>query len=286
MSDRKIDLVIFTCEGKEHLLPKTFSSLQEKCGYLFSNVILAIDGKVDSSVIDIVKPTIIVQNHKRSGYVKSIINALSLVKSPYFFWLEDDWCFNLNFDLNELAQKLDLDSSLCQVVLGKEELKSDGLTASDKDLYYSKFGFSANPCLCRTAPLFKAFTDLLKLDKNEATKLLGFESYLTDFMVQNRLNNLIKINDAQSYVQHDGYLESTAREFHMINSLDDSTSSIGKEYISGYGQHINISIKNKILMIPKVLVASSYLILKIFSSREVYDYAMRLNIGFKKRFKN
>ena len=85
-----VDLLIFTCNDREHLLQKSYTSFKNACNYKFNKVILAIDGQIDDAVITQIQPDTIIQHPTRQGYVNSIAKTLKLINTPYFFWLEDD----------------------------------------------------------------------------------------------------------------------------------------------------------------------------------------------------
>jgi hypothetical protein len=153
------------------------------------------------------------------------------------------------------------------------------------DYFLSPFGFSANPCLCNSRLLKEGFMEMMMLKKEEQTKLIGFENYLTTFMQANQYYNLLKLNGDNEFVSHSGFLESTAREYHMINSLDAKASSVGKEYISGMGSDKKVSFLNKTGMLFKLWLSSFYLSFKLFKSRQAYDYAFRIYSSYLKDFR-
>ncbi|MFN5473072.1 MAG: glycosyltransferase, partial [Pseudanabaena sp.] len=170
MNSNQISLLIFTCEGREHLLPTTLQSLNKTCNYPFEHTILAIDGQYSNETIKIVKPKFIVQNYNRRGYIQSILNALKLVETDFFFWLEDDWVFTQEIDLQYLLEELNINPDWVQIRLSKTAPLSSGEkknSLTDR-VYESIYGFSANPCLCRTNLVYQGF-DALKHESRDPT---------------------------------------------------------------------------------------------------------------------
>jgi hypothetical protein len=57
----ELTLVIFTCEGREHLIMQSFQSFMQQCDVNFSKIILAIDGQVSGAVPSAIKTDTILQ---------------------------------------------------------------------------------------------------------------------------------------------------------------------------------------------------------------------------------
>ncbi|MFD0941968.1 glycosyltransferase [Pedobacter boryungensis] len=269
--DSRAILVIFTCESREHLLINTFKSFIENCDYQFDKIILAIDGKVNSQIIDEISPTLIVQQVHRNGYVKNIINALKQVDTPYFFWLEDDWQFHKKLNIGELLNSLQNNDNWVEIVLSKTGV----LTAEQKikdlsnNMYETTFGFSANPCLCNTQHIQSAFDALENAPKGNKLGEDGFENFLTrKFEAENKKCVILDPVD-KSHISHEGYLESTARNWHMTNSIENKTKT-----------HISIiappSLFRKLTMIGKLLLTFIKLATKQLSNNKVYEYCFRI----------
>jgi hypothetical protein len=281
-----VTLVLFTCTGREHLLKNTITSFKESSNYTFSATILAVDGSIESSVIGFVNPDILIQNIKRKGYIFNIINALSRVETPYFFWLEDDWEFIQKLDLEQEIKILAENRNWSEIVFTRHvNLANNQLFNFIKNGYYSMEGFSANPCICRTEHIKNAFQALKETPKSESTKVVGFENFLSAYFASNNTYSIAKETLETPFTRHSGELESTAREYHMINSLDTKLSDVGKEYISGFGSDRTISFKSKLFIIPKLLFVTFALLTKVFSGRKYYDMAFRTFLAIKNSLK-
>src|ERR1700712_1204347 len=120
MAAEEVTLVIFTCEGREHLLQQCFKSFSAACNFKFKKVILAVDGQIDPSVISLINPDVVVQSYKRKGYVNNITQTIGLIDTNYFFWLEDDWKFHTTINLRPLIEQLNINRHWVQVVYNKE----------------------------------------------------------------------------------------------------------------------------------------------------------------------
>jgi hypothetical protein len=276
LTDIQISLVIFTCEGREHLLYSTINTFKEHCDCDFSKVILAIDGKISQQIIDYISPDIIIQNPKRKGYVNNIIQALPSINTKYFFWLEDDWTFNKPVNLIYLATELEAHSNWAQVFYSKygplpTDLKSDPLSVN---LYKHIDGFSANPGLCRTSNVKDAFNELLSAPKGDKLGEDGFENFLTKHF--NKTGMVCAIHDPvdHSIIIHAGYLESTPRNWHMTNSLHTKTKA-----------HLLTipppSILRRLMMALKLMVILPIFISKQFINNEAYELCFRILASIK-----
>jgi hypothetical protein len=278
-----VSLVIFTCEGREHLLYDTINSFNKACSYQFNKIILAIDGPIKAEAIEYVNPDIIIQSPKRKGYVNSIINTLSAIDTPYFFWLEDDWEFPVEIPVDYFLEHLNTPRIL-QIILSQNSFIE---TYKDyaKTLYLSPGWFSANPGICNTE-LIKTGISEIKLFKNsETSPLAGFETVLSEYAALNNLATLIYFLNNEPTVNHSGAMESTAREYHMINSINEEKSLIGKKYISGFGYDRNISLKNKANMLFKLWLITFNISSKIWHSRKFYDFAFRIYLSHRNTLK-
>jgi len=280
-----ISLVIFTCEGREHLLAQTMLSFKKACSFQFSQVIMVIDGQISNAIKENLNPDLILQSPKRKGYVNSISKVLPLIKTPYFFWLEDDWDFPNPVEIDKWLNILEAEPTALQIILAKDALNSN-IHHPYAGIHKSDLGFSANPSINKTQAIQKAFSALELASKNESTKLVGFENYIESYRKAHQMESLMIFDYEKAYVAHSGYLESTAREYHMINSIDEENSTIEKEYISGFGYHQKISLRNKISLIPKLVIAFFWLAIHAFSERYVYDYGLRIYKSYLKKFKS
>jgi len=280
-----ISLVIFTCEGREHLLLHTVNSFKKACNYPFTKIILALDGQIAQSTIEYVAPDIIIQSPKRKGYVNNIMQALKGVDTEYFFWLEDDWTFNKPVELQPLTDILNQNSDLAEITYSKFEVlsadqKSKQLMAG---LYHN--GFSANPSLCKTADIKGAFANVAKtLNESAAPGTDSFELMVLSYLKTNgRICAILEPVDGTTII-HAGELESTAREYHMMSSLKKETFALNENYISGFSDD-KLTFYNKLSMIPKLFWATLVLSFKLMSHRQAYDFAFRIYMAYLRKFK-
>jgi hypothetical protein len=283
-SPAKITLVVFTCAGREHLLRQTMASFKNACEHTFAQTILAIDGQIAADGINLVNPDIVVQSPARKGYVHNIVSALKMISTPYFFWLEDDWEFPVKVPMDDFLRNLNHDEVM-QVILSKNNL-DDSYKPYAGNYYIPADGFSANPGFFKTAPVKTGFDNVVFSKKDDNTKLTGFETFLNEYAKTNNLITLRYFLNSHATVYHSGELESTAREYHMINSLDKNTSLIDKEYVSGFGFEKKISLKNKAGMLFKLWLALLSLSGRLWSSREAYDFAFRIYQASLRKFKH
>jgi len=271
-----ISLVIFTCEGREHLLYNTVNSFNKASNYSFNKTILAIDGTISNEVIEFVNPDIVVQNPKRKGYVNNIIQALSQINTEYFFWLEDDWTFNEPIHLDTLVGELKQHDTWTQVVYSKfgpltEDLKSEPLSIN---LYRSNNDFSANPCLCRTSLIKTAFAELVEAPKGDKLGEDGFENFVGNYFKKAGLICAIHDPVEHSVITHSGYLESTPRNWHMTNSLNQKT----KKHLLTIPAP---PLWRKLLMALKLLIILPQLMLKQLINNEAYELCFRILASIK-----
>jgi hypothetical protein len=272
MSTHKaVTLVIFTCKGREHLLQKSYASFKKACSFEFSKIILAIDGQIDPTIIVQINPDVIIQHTERRGYVNSIAKALKLIDTPYFFWLEDDWAFHQQVDIALMMDYLENNKNWAEILLSqygplKPELKTQPL---GNHLYKAPFGFSANPCLCHTHHIREAFNLLETSPKGDKLGEDGFENFLTKTFEEKNITCAILDPVEGLGITHEGYLESTPRNWHMTNSMEAKT-------------------KAHLLTIPAPTFARRvYMMLKLFAtfcrlsatqltSNKVYEYCFRI----------
>jgi len=266
-----ITLLIFACESREQLLPKTIASFRENLEYGFNSIILALDGKYDTRNIDLVKPDLIINNYQRGGYIKSICNALKLVNTEFLFWLEEDWEFNQPVNLNHLLDSLRKNPEWVQIRLSKiapltQEEKANEIANS---IYESIYGFSANPCLCRTSHIKAGFE---ALQKSSFSETLGFEEFLSLWFSNNSMICTVLDPEKSPMVIHSGYLESTPRQWHMTASLGGKTD----RYLSAMEHAGDPKFWQKCLMIYKLNQAAFILSIRILLSRAAYDLSFRI----------
>jgi hypothetical protein len=266
-----ITLVIFTCQGREHLLLKSYASFKAVCDYKFDKTILAIDGPVDTAIIAEINPDLVIHHTQRRGYVNSIAQTLKVVTTSHFFWLEDDWSFNQQIDLNYLSKQLQNHTDWAEIVLSKygplpAEMKVNPLI---DDLYQSIYGFSANPALCNSQHIQTAFTALQASPKGDTLGEDGFENFLTKkFAAENIKCVILDPVDGLS-LSHEGDLESTPRNWHMTNSLATKTKA-----------HLLTlpppSFARRCYMILKLFKTFSILAVRQLTDNKVYEYCFRV----------
>ena len=212
-------MVITACEGREHLLARTIASFESACSFRFRRRILALDGTLSPGAMAAVRPDVIVQNFTRAGYVASIGNFLKQVDADAFFWLEDDWAFNRTVNVERLKVALEQHPTWAQVRLSKiAPLEASApVNQLGSGFFRSTVGFSANPSLNRTAILQEAYRALLLAPRGAR---LSFESFITDWLNERGIVPVVEDPGAVAAIVHDGHLESTPRQYHMVASLD------------------------------------------------------------------
>lgn len=264
-------LVIFTCTGREHLLYDSFNSFKAACDFPFSKTILAIDGRINPAAVEHIAPDVIIQSYSRKGYVNNILQALDNIDSDYFFWLEDDWKFHAKADIVHMLELIETHSDWAEIVFSKfgplpPEFKS--LPLGD-DLYQFSQGFSANPCLCNTAHIKRAFEALKQGDKGDKLGFDGFENFLTRTFERQNIKCVIIDPVDQLAISHEGYLESTARNWHMTNSIEAKT----KEHLLTIPRP---SAARKFFMIIKLFAAFLKLSMKQLFNDKIYELCFRV----------
>ena len=282
----QVTLILFTSEGREHLLNTSYPSFLAHNTFAFYETLLAIDGPYDLSAVPAVKPDRVLQQCRRKGYITSIQTALDTVKTPYFFWLEDDFIFHKEAPVAYMLSVL-ADPGWAGLFLSRSAplVESDKRVQYADDLYLMNIGFSVSPSLCNTETVKAAFAALAASPKDESTRRMGFETFIDGYFVKNGYKYAVVDPGAEAHVTHAGHLESTPREYHMINSIDPELSDIDKFYLSGLGKEGEISLYNKLAMLPKLWYATLVLTFKLFRNRKAYDFAFRIYRGFLRGFK-
>ncbi|WP_374951532.1 hypothetical protein [Mucilaginibacter sp.] len=267
----EISLVIFTCEGREHLLRKTWASFQKACDFKFDQVILAVDGVIDHSVMEIINPDLVIYGYQRKGYVTSIKNTLVHISSAFFFWLEDDWAFYIRINLPYYQNLLIQHPDWAEIVYSKygpltADFKKETLY---ENLYLNVNGYSTNPGLNRTAIILEGFKAMEQAEKMNGTEEVGFENFLTAYFAG--LSRQVVLIDPVDHtaIAHEGYLESTPRNWHMISSLEKKTE-----------KHLLIfpepSFPRRLYMILKLFRAFIGLAIRQLRNNEVYELCFRI----------
>jgi hypothetical protein len=269
MSD--VGLVIFTCTGREHLLQKTYDSFLAACNYKFGQVILAIDGEVNPAVITYINPDLVIYGYTRKGYVTSIKNAFANIYTPYFFWLEDDWKFDIKIEVPYFIEKLDSHPDWAQIIYSKNGPLTDDLKtkAAGDHLFENAYGFSANPCFNRSSILKDGFAALEQAEKGDTLGENGFENFLTTYFLQKGIKCIIQDPVNRQPISHEGYLESTPRNWHMTNSLEAKTE-----------KHLltiaTPTVARRLLMLLKLSKAFFTLAFKQLWNNEFYELCFRV----------
>jgi hypothetical protein len=280
MQTEQVSLVIFTCEGREHLLLNTLQSFYKQCAFKFDKIILAIDGQIDPKVIATVNPDAIIQHYQRHGYVHSIAKCLKVIDTAYFFWLEDDWTFNRPVDVPALLADLKKNDDWAEIVYSKFGPLSDDFKVHPlrNNLYKTTFGFSANPSLCNTKHLQSAFSLLTIAQKGDKLGEDGFENFLSKTFDKQNIKCVIIDPIDHLPISHEGFLESTPRKWHMTNSLE-SKPTAHLLYIP------KPSVYRRIKMIIKLFIALLTLSIKQLFNNKAYELCFRI-IAQAKRLKN
>ncbi|CAH0166551.1 MULTISPECIES: hypothetical protein [unclassified Pedobacter] len=274
LGDPSVNLVIFTCSGREHLLLSTLKSFKKYIDFRFNQTILAIDGEVNPAILQIIKPDIVIQHFKRNGYVSSISKTLTVIDAPYFFWLEDDWSFKEEISISDLLKKISSNTSWTQIILSKfgplsDEQKKKKLFG---DFYETDFGFSANPSLCNTGHIRSAFELLKTAVKGDVLGHDGFENFLTRTFNQAKLVCAIQDPKNNHPIKHEGYLETTARNWHMINSLETRTP----EHLLTIPRP---SIPRRLIMLFKLFWVFLSLSFRQLFNNKTYEFCFRVITG-------
>ncbi|HVW96643.1 MAG TPA: hypothetical protein VHA56_11805 [Mucilaginibacter sp.] len=281
MENSGVTLVIFTCEGRELLLKNTLDSFFKACDYPFKQIILAVDGIINEAIFSAVKPDIVLYNYKRKGYVNSILNAMFHIKMPYFFWLEDDWQFSRPVDMLHLHTLMKTNDNWAEIALSKygpleESFRKHPL---GNNLYETTFGFSANPCLCNTKHLQSAFNLLRHSPKGGKPGEDGFENFLSRTFKQQDIKCVIADPVDHLPISHEGYLESTPRNWHMTNSLEEKTKA-----------HLLTipapSPLRRLMMVVKLMGTFSSLAIRQLANNKVYEFCFRIISSVKTMTRN
>ncbi|MES2377401.1 MAG: hypothetical protein V4553_12510 [Bacteroidota bacterium] len=263
------------------------ASFYEACDFKFSKTFLILDGKVNTDIVGDIKADTILKHTTREGYVSIIADALRLINTPYFFWLEDDFLFNQKAPLNYMLDVMNRDVNWAGIFLSR----TAPFTSAQKkkpvidDLYIPDIGFSVSPTLCKTIHMRAAFAAMDLHEKSDHTKHLTFEPFIDSFFIQNKLKYAIMDPGEISHVEHIGLLESTDRAHHTVNSLEKQFTIINKEFVSGLGRDRIITMYNKFAMLPKLWFAIIVLSVKLFKHRVSYDFAFRIYCAYLKKFK-
>jgi hypothetical protein len=216
-----IDVVIFTCTGREHLLSRTLRNLKTFSQPETFRHILSVDGELDCSLSLIKGVDVVISGPKRLGYPRAILRTLNYVQSDKMLWIEDDWEVE-NIDLDQIehaVETLDKNPTIFQVRWPKDDNSSEP-TSNFPSLKESPYHFSANPNLNRAEYLKGEFNSLAQvLNKGGVSEQnLGFETFIDHRVRDAGFTSLVFDSSVTNLVNHLGYLESTDRNWHFIGS--------------------------------------------------------------------
>jgi hypothetical protein len=268
-----MDVVIFTMQGREHLFSQTVQLLphhllQGAAG----RIIVAADGFVDVGVLDQAQPNLILMSPTRRGYIHSIIDALRQVQTELFLWIEDDWNLSQvpSDDVTRIVDAMRRNERVLQIRWSKTPTVEVSARTLGEGIVESHVGFSANPNICRTALAQAGFRHLLSTpDKGRRLGVDGFENVVSNWCDREGVICGVVDPKGEAAIQHDGYLESTGREWHMTSSLDRAPRGSG---------HLGPSPPawRRLLMVPKLLYACTHLALAQLFDDAPYDLAFRV----------
>jgi len=270
-----LDIVIFTCESRTELLKKTWMAFADNLEAVGHRRILAADGQISLSSMVLVRPDVFVQNYHRMGYIQSIRNALSIIQTDYFLWLEDDWEFRNAPNIAAAVETLEKNPSWIQLRWSKSAplAAEDALLADG--IRMSSVGFSANPCVCRTDAVRQAFHALVNSPKGNALGVDGFENVITRWAEDNR--KICAVFDPGEFpaVIHNGDLETTGRAWHMTRSIVDRPDDFG--FIGSLPP-----LRSRCAMVVRLVRAFLTIAVGQLYSAAYYEFAFRIVHASKK----
>jgi hypothetical protein len=222
-----MDVLIFTCEGREHLLSRTWGSFNGSLPRSESRVIMAIDGNVDRNIIRQIAPDIVIQRIRRRGYIISILQSIRLVDSEFFFWLEDDWELREAINIQNVTSWLAENPKFIQVRLSKVAPLDERDADLGAGMRASSVGYSANPSVCRTSLIREAFEHVQTAAPGNTLGQDGFEDVISRWAEARQLKCAVMDPGSEQMVKHLGDLESTGRSWHMTASLTEPPKEYG-----------------------------------------------------------
>lgn len=269
----EVTLLVFSCVGRAHLLQQTLASLRRQCDFKFAEVVYAHDGEMDPAAPGWVGANRLVQNVQRAGYVRSIMQALAIVRTPYVFWVEDDWEFTHAIDVPGFLAAMEANPGWMQIRLSKispltpEEVAQPLALAG---LHRSSCAFSANPHLGRTQHLRDGFEAYFASPRTTANT---FESYLEGWVSRTGVVCAVLAPPAAApSVAHTGYLESTGRQWHAAVTLTGAPT----EYSSGLrGVGEMPPLWRRVALGIKLVLASLGVAAKALVRSSAYDLGFR-----------
>jgi hypothetical protein len=270
-----ISLLMFSCPGREHLLLRTYRAWKNIVAPMHEKI-LVLDGSYDEKGVSALGFDLILHAQRRRGYVTSIARSLPLVKSEFFFWLEDDWEPLSSIEIGHALEFLVANPRCMQVRWSKHAPldRSSGPLADG--IYRSEAGFSANPCVCRTQLLREAFVDLEQAEKGHQPGQDGFENFLTRWCAAHDVTCAVLDPGDTPAILHIGYLESTPRKWHMTESLASSAETTSGSFATP------APFWRRLLMILKLAIVFPRLAIRQLHDNSYYDLAFRIIATFAK----
>jgi hypothetical protein len=268
-----VTLLVFSCVGRAHLLQATLASFRRQCHFAFTEIIYAHDGEMDPAAPGWVGAHRMVQNCQRAGYVSSILQALAVVRTPYIFWLEDDWEFTHPVDVPSFLAEMERHPDWMQIRLSKIAPLTPEEIARPLDapgLHRSGAAFSANPHLGRTQLLRDGFLAYFASPRTTANT---FESFLEHWVDRAGVICAVLAPPGSSpSVAHTGYLESTGRQWHAAVTLAGKPT----EYSSGMrGVGAMPPLWRRLALVGKLLLAAGAVGLRGLRRASAYDLGFR-----------
>lgn len=266
----EVTLVVMTCEGRGHLLARTIASFDARCDYQFKLRLIGVDGPMSAAEIAVARPEVVIQAARRRGYVVNILSMLRHVDTEFMFWLEDDWAFNAPVNVPAMVDALIRHPDWVQLLLSKiGPLEgSHRAEALEPGILRAAFGFSANPCLVRTAHVRALFEALREAPRAPD---LSFENFVMAKCTADGLTcALLDPGDAPA-IEHLGYLETTPRQFHMTASLEDDSPLV---HVFTLGAPP--PLWRRVLMVAKLARALGVVARRQFHDLSAYELAFRI----------
>jgi hypothetical protein len=267
---KSVDLLVFACEGREHLLNESIDAFKDHVHFSFAKTILSVDGKYEPQTIGKVNPDIVVQSRNRQGYAASIRRSLPFVESPYFFWLEDDYRIDSNIHLSIALDHLHRFEDATQIRFPLSDENIGEAFDSENSLYRSKVGFSCRPGINRTEDIKTAI-----LEQSPGANA-NVEHHLIDWCnAMDRLCLMKNPGDAP-YASHIGSLEATSGQWHTTEPEEewenprDNTSSEN-----------TASSLSRFKMVARLVVRVIPLLIKQLNNDQAHRLAWRITNAIK-----
>jgi hypothetical protein len=266
--DESATLLLFACEGREHLMRETYDTFRARTEHQFQKTILAVDGSYEQKLIYHIQPDVLVQSPQRKGYVASVQRALPLVESEFFFWLEDDYRFNRDVDVEWMLDVLQAHEDAIQLRLISQILEPDQLSdpvEKAKGVYHSPFGFSCRPGVNRTGDVKTAM-----LEEPPAGNE-NIEHHMIDWCENNGRECLMVDPEDHPPISHVGHLEATSGQWHTTEpdeewenpKIDTSANE-------------RATTAERLIMVVRLAVRVSYLTLAQLNDQRAYQLSRRV----------